>query len=172
MKKIFINIFAAALFTSFSAFAQQDYLTNPECNIPINGDLKPVHVWYSLHNKDSNNSWYIQISRNFENNISFVDESCNKINIDDKIELQANTSRKVGMLVEFERSFNSIYSFTAKKIDTDFYKPQGITNYPIRRKTCIITVAPYGARQMESAILKYNNADCYAINYGTDMFFK
>ena len=171
MKKMFIKMFAiSALFTTFNANAQSQQ--NPSCIINVNGSPKKVHVWYTLNNKDTNNNWYVQISRNFENNISFVDESCNPFDFNQKIELLANTSRKVGMLVEFDRSFNSIYSFTAKKIDTDFYKPQGITDNPIRRKTCIITVAPYGARQMESSIVKFNNADCYATEYGTEMFFK
>lgn len=137
---------------------------NPSCQ--INGNLKRVHVWYTINNKDNKYNWFLQISRVYENNIIFVDESCNPVDLNQKIEIPINTTRKFGMIVTEAKSFNSIYSFTGVRNDEELIK------VPNRKKTCIFVVAPYGPGQMDRVDWKLNNADCFSDNFGTEINFK
>ncbi|WP_186643869.1 hypothetical protein [Fluviispira vulneris] len=149
-----LMILGSAIF-SLNAFAQ-----NPQCN-------PKVHVWYTLQN-DSQTEWLVQISRLYENNISFVDSSCAPIdNINQKISLQPHEVKKVGMVVNVSKGFNSTYSFMGVRNDA---QPNPMLSKG--RVSCIFIVAPYGPGQMDRYDIRSNNADCYSTNYGMNLYFK
>lgn len=171
MKKSFVKVFAVAtLFTTFSVHAQFQ-TQNPSCETvkSKNGNVIPkkVHVWYSLKNQDTKYEWDIQISRLYEDNIGFVDENCNLLSWNKKITLQPNTARKVGMVVFVEKNFSSTYAFMGVRKDETLAQPP-----PVRKYACIFVVAPYGPRAMDRMDWKMNSSDCFATDYGTEMFFK
>ena len=140
--------------------------TNPNCQVNWNGHLKRVHVWYTFSNTDQKYSWYLQIAKVFENNIAFVDENCNFLDTDQKIELSMNSSKKVGMAVLEEKAFNSIYSFIGIRND------ENLRIVPNKKTACLFVIAPYGPGQMDRTDWKLNNADCVATDYGTKIQFK
>ncbi len=140
--------------------------TNPTCQVNWNGHLKRVHVWYTFSNADQKYSWYLQVSKIFENNIAFVDENCNIFEPEQKIELAVSSSRKVGMAVLEEKTFNSIYSFIGIRND------ENLRIVPNKKTACLFVIAPYGPGQMDRTDWKLNNADCFATDYGTKIYFK
>ncbi|KAB8033763.1 hypothetical protein [Fluviispira multicolorata] len=152
MKKSLL-LLSSALF-SMSAFAQ-----NPSCQ-------PKVHVWYSLKN-DSQSEWFVQLSRLYENNISFVDANCQPIDINQKLSLQANELKKLGMVVNMAKGFNSTYAFMGVRND-----PQPNPMLSKGRVSCIFIVAPYGPGQMDRYDIKANNSDCQSTDYGTKLYFK
>jgi hypothetical protein len=169
MNKLFVKTFAlTTLFLGQNAYAQNYTASqNPDCTVYLNGTTpKRVHVWYSLSSKDPTYNWFVQISRNYEDNISFVDENCANIDLNQKIVIQPNTTKKVGMVVEVAKSFNSIYSFTGVRNDP------ALGRVPNRKMMCMFVVAPYDARQMDRMDWKLNSADCSATDFGTQLFFK
>jgi hypothetical protein len=171
MKKTFIKIFAAtALLTTLNAYAQSQN-PDPICDSVKAADgsfiQKRVHVWYSLNSKDTKYNWDIQISRLYENNVGFVDETCALLSLDRKIVLQPNTTKKVGMVVFTEKNFASTYAFMGVRKDEALAQPP-----PVRKYACIFVVAPYGPRAMDRMDWKMNSSDCSATDYGTVMNFK
>jgi hypothetical protein len=139
---------------SLTAMAQ-----SPQCS--------GVHVWYSLAN-DSNSNWSIQISRLYENNISFVDENCTPLNLSEKLNLNPKETRHVGMTVTEAKGFDATYSFMGVQSATS----QGQLLLPKSVSACVFLVAPYAPAQMDRLDWRLNNADCYSDHYGTEMHFK
>ena len=174
MKKIFINTFlffpvsislnVKAEIMSYYDYNQNNFLMTNE--IPQYPNCASVHVWYTLNNKDPKYSWYIQISRLFENNINFLDENCNKINMNKKIEIPSNHTRIVGMEVTTPKSFNTIYSFTGVRND------EALPLVPNNKYACIYVISAYGPGQLNRMDWKLNNADCVSSNLGTQIDFK
>lgn len=146
------------LSTTFSVAA---YAQAPTCS--------NVHVWYSLAN-DSQSNWAVQIARLYENNISFVDETCTELDINQKITLSPTQTRYIGMVVDVEKGFYATYSFMG--VNTGSTATGGNLQIPKGIATCAFFVAPYAPGQMDRVDWKMNNADCYANNYGTEMHFK
>ncbi len=127
-----------------------------------------VHVWYSLAN-ESQSKWAVQVARIYENNISFVDENCSDLNLDNKLELSPSETRYVGMKVNAEKGFYATYSFMGVNLGSN---GRGALQIPKGVASCAFFVAPYAPGQMDRVDWKTNNADCYANNYGTEMHFK
>ncbi len=127
-----------------------------------------VHVWYTLNN-DSGSSWAIQVAGLYENNISFVDENCAPINLDNKVIIIPGLARYFGMKVNSDTGFYATYSFMGVKVpnssSVNAQIPKGVP-------ACAFVVAPYGPGQMDRVDWKTNNADCYAQNLGTELHFK
>ncbi|KAB8029110.1 hypothetical protein [Fluviispira multicolorata] len=142
------------------------YLNIDSNDIAQEPNCSSVHVWYTLNNKDMKYSWYIQISRLFEDNINFLDESCNRIDINNKIEIPPNRTRKVGMEVTTEKSFNSIYSFTAVRND------EALARVPNYKYACIFVISAYGPGQLNRMDWRLNNADCVSSYLGTQYDLK
>lgn len=156
-----VGIFALILSGLFSsAAAHADVEVAPKCD--------GVHVWYSLIN-DSKTDWSIQISQIYENNISFVDEQCQKLDFSKKIDLSPNQLRYVGMRVDTPKGFSATYSFfgvqTGPNSGTVFTVPRQIP-------ACGFFVAPYAPAQMDRMDWNLNNGDCYSQGYGTEMHFR
>lgn len=127
-----------------------------------------VHVWYALNNASST-IWFVQVARLYENNISFVDESCTELDLNQKIELMASSTRYVGMKIDKETGFNATYSFMGVRGRNPSPGKFGI---PKGTAACAFIVAPYGPGQMDRVDWKTNNADCYATQYGTSLYFQ
>ncbi len=108
-----------------------------------------------------NYGWFIQISRLYEDNVNFLDESCNQIDINNKFEIPPNRTRKVGMEVTTEKSFNSIYSFTAVRNDG------ALALVPNHKYACIFVISAYGPGQLNRMDWRQNNADCVVSNLCT-----
>ena len=144
---------ALACLTAFSAYA-----ATPNC--------PDVHVWYTMTN-DSTDPWSVQISRLYENNISFVDENCADVDLSSKIALAPSTTKQVGMKVDKETGFFSTYSFMGVKNTSGLTAqiPRGIA-------ACAFLVAPYGPGQMDRLDWQMNNSNCYSTQYGTEMHFQ
>lgn len=127
-----------------------------------------VHVWYSLSN-DSQSNWAVQIARLYENNISFVDENCVELDLNQKMTIAPAQMRYAGMKVNVAKGFYATYAFTGVNIGNStgdtLQIPKGVA-------TCAFFVAPYAPGQMDRVDWKTNNADCYANNFGTEMHFK
>jgi hypothetical protein len=139
-------------------------------NLPANAQAPQcysVHVWYSLTN-DSKDNWAVQIARLYENNISFVDENCQPIDINQKLLLSPNQTIKVGMTVETEKGFYATYSFMGVNLGNNF---SGAVKLPQGVGACSFLIAPYAPGQMHRLDWKLNNADCYSTDYGTNMHF-
>ena len=141
---------------SLSAYAAQ----TPTC--------ADVHVWYSLAN-DSQANWSVQIARLYENNISFLDENCTELDLNQKIVISPAQTRYVGMKVDVEKGFTATYSFMGVNTGTS---SNGNLQIPKGVATCAFLVAPYAPGQMDRVDWRMNNADCYSNNLGTEMHFK
>lgn len=178
MKKKFTALFAStALLSVFNSNAQSqntDQAKNaithnqgPDCSIKLkSGEYKKIHVWYTLNNLDTQNSWFVQIARLYGNNISFYDETCKRVYLSNAIELPANSTKKVGLLILESKAFSSMYAFTGVSNDAELY------SIPNNKKACVFAIAPYGPRQMDRIDWRLNNADCYSDNYSMTVNFK
>ncbi|WP_186647126.1 hypothetical protein [Fluviispira vulneris] len=183
MKNIYIkSIFIALLLPTINAHSysrlnppnssrnylieRPKYPINESNEVTQEPNCPSVHVWYTLNNKDLNYSWFVQISRLYEDNVNFLDESCNQIDINNKFEILPNRTRKVGMEVTIEKSFNSIYSFTAVRNDG------ALTRVPNHKYACIFVISAYGPGQLNRMDWRQNNADCVASNLGTQYDLK
>jgi hypothetical protein len=170
MKKKYIYIVFGLFFLKFNVFGlfRNNNLNqlNNQCSSYNNYDEENnVHVWFTLVNNDPAYKWNIQLSTLYENNIIFVDDKCREIKINKIFIIEKSESKRVGLIVNKKKFFQSIYSITAIRNDGEIAKT------PNYKMACIFIISAYAPGQFNRIDWKMNNADCYTKNYGTEMYF-
>ncbi|APJ04005.1 hypothetical protein [Silvanigrella aquatica] len=152
MKNLY-KLFAILLFP-IKVFA-----ANPPC--------ANIHVWYELNNQ-SENEWVIDINTLIEKNLNFYNDKCKIIKDTQKIKLNPQQIKYIGMYVRNQANFRTIVSFSGvEEANNDI---QDIS--PLEQKKCVFLVQAYAPATMNRMIWQINNSDCYATNYNTKMYFK
>ncbi|WP_338637581.1 hypothetical protein [Spirobacillus cienkowskii] len=139
---------------------------NNQCSAYYNYDEDTkVHVWFTLVNNDPTYHWNIQLATLYENNIKFVDDKCKEIKINKIFNIENLKNKKIGLIVNKEKFFQSIYSITAVRNDGEIWK------VPNNKMACIFIISAYAPGKFNRMDWKMNNADCYTKNYETEIYF-